>query len=441
MSQAIKKLLPQTSFTEAVSTSSIYTYNWRVLIVEDEPAIAEGIQAIIVPSSKIIPIQRSSRQKAATAGTDTGNHIIDKFEVVWAKNPTDAIQYVKQSLVDNKPFAMGFFDVLLGAEIDGIELVRQIHTFDPRMYAVFVTAYHDRSVDSINQILGPDKADRWDYMNKPFTDGSILQKARNAVSMWNLKQQKKIQEEQLAEASNLLLQGERANTVAAVGRSVAHEFGNLLMRIIGHAEIALMKGDIMTMQNSLNTILKAGDTAAAVLTKFKKMHNPEQETDFQIISINQSLDEAIDLMGHEFKKKSIKVTRPIFQNCTLEANHHSLVQVFMNLFINATPAMPTSGQIDISVAKNVNPEEPNSAWIEIRIRDHGPGIPEEILPLVMDPFFTTKGQQGTGLGLGICKEIIQSEHQGEFSVLNHPAKGLEILIRLPEHQEAEDEGN
>ena len=113
----------------------------------------------------------------------------------------------------------------------------------------------------------------------------------------------------------------------------------------------------------------------------------------------------------------------------------------MNLFINATHAMPTSGQIDISVAKIVNPEEPNSAWIEIRIRDHGPGIPEEILPLVMDPFFTTKGQQGTGLGLGICKEIIQSEHQGEFSVLNHPAKGLEILIRLPEHQEAEDEGN
>lgn len=442
MSQVVRKLPPQTSFAEASTSSSSYTYNWRVLIVEDEPAIAEGIQAIIAPSSKVIPIQRSSRQKISGSSAETSGPVVDKFEVVWAKNPKEAIHYVKQSLLDNKPFAIGFFDVLLGSDIDGIELVRQIHTFDPRMYAVFVTAYHDRTVDSINQILGSDKSDRWDYMNKPFTDGSILQKARNAVSMWNLKQQKQLQEEQLAEASNLLLQGERANTVAAVGRSVAHEFGNLLMRIIGHAEIALMKGDIMTMQNSLNTILKAGETAASVLTKFKKMHNPEQKTEFQTICINQSLDEAVDLMGHEFKKKSIKVTRPVFQSCMLQASHHSLVQVFMNLFINATHAMPASGQIDISVSKAANTDTPNSgAWIEVRIRDHGPGIPEEILPFVMDPFFTTKGQQGTGLGLGICKEIIQSEHQGEFSVTNHPAKGLEILIRLPEHPEDSDEGN
>ncbi len=438
MSQVAKKLPVAPANKEAPVSRTDFEYNWRVLIVEDEPAIAEGIKSIIAPPQTVIPLQRSSRQRSLESLTNQQLNLQvrkDQFEIVWAKNPTEALQCIQESIVKNKPFAMGFFDVLLGGDIDGIELVRQIHVMDPKIYAVFVTAYHDRTVDSINQILGPDKSDRWDYMNKPFTDGAILQKARNAVSMWNLKQQKSLQDEQLAEAMNLLLQGERSNTAAAVGRSVAHEFGNLLMHIIGHAEIALVKGDVFTMQRSLGTILKAGETASAVLNSFKKFHNPEVKVECKSINVNQSIDEALDLMAHEFKKHSIKVTRPVNHQCLIEANHHSLVQVFMNLFINAAHAMPHSGQVDVSIKKVPEPTTPENSWVEIRIRDHGPGIPEKILPMVMDAFFTTKGSQGTGLGLGICKEIIQAEHDGEFILSNHPNKGLEVVIRLKEKKE------
>lgn len=418
-------------------------FNWRVLIVEDEPAIAEAIKSIIVPSSNVIPINRSSRQKpiAASLNPDPNppEHRKDKFEVVWAKNPTEALELVRNSVADDMPFAMGFFDVLLGSEIDGIELVRQIQAIDAKMFAVFVTAYHDRTVDSINQILGQSKSDRWDYMNKPFTDGSILQKARNSVSMWNLKEEKRLQEDQLAEAANLLLQGERTNAVAAVGRSVAHEFGNLLMHIIGHAELAIMKNDETQMKQTLMTILKAGDTASAVLKKFKKLNHNDTEADVQMMNMNQCLDEAIDLMTHEFKKKNIHINRVQSENISLRANYHSLVQVFINLFINANYAMATTGQIDISVQKSsVVHDDPSFYWVEIHIRDNGPGIPEEILPRVMDAFYTTKGKQGTGLGLAICKEIIENEHQGEFAIANHPEKGLEITIKLPTKIEVED---
>ena len=238
------------------------------------------------------------------------------------------------------------------------------------------------------------------------------------------------------------MQGERSNAVAAVGRSVAHEFGNLLMRIMGHAELALMKGDVTQMHRALKTILAAGDTAAAVLDKFKRqLNNKDQNNiEFKLISINQCLDEAIDLMGHEFTKKNIKIVRVKYQQCTIEANYHSLVQVIINLFINASHAMTSSGQLDVSVAQIEHNQNDGQAenWVEIRIRDYGPGIPEEILPQVMDPFFTTKGKQGTGLGLSICKEIIEAEHLGEFSIANHPAKGLEIVIRLPATQEVKN---
>lgn len=434
---AVKKL--NSSF-DILSSKLKFDYNWRVLIVEDEPAIAEGIKSIIAPTKNVVPIKRSSRQKTADSNAAVSvNEGLSKdhFEVVWAKNPTEALDYVKAAIKNGKPFAMGFFDVLLGSEIDGIELVRQIHLIDPKIFAVFVTAYQDRTVDSINQFLGEDKSDRWDYMNKPFTEGSILQKARNSVSLWNLREQKKLQDEQLAEAAHLLLQGERSNTVAAVGRGVAHEFGNLLMRMTGHAEVALIKGDISHMHTALKTILTAGSTASAILAKFKKqLGNKKQITKLAPVNINECLNEAVDLMSHDFRKHSIKITRAKFQQCTVQANHHSLVQVFINLFINSSHVMPSSGQIDISVTQTA--EQPQS-WVEIRLRDYGPGIPENILPYVMDPFFTTKGDQGTGLGLAICKEIIEVEHLGTFTITNHPAKGLEILIRLPTSQEVNHE--
>lgn len=440
MSQTAKKL----NLVDMPQAKKEYEYNWRVLIVEDEPAIAEGIKSIISPApASVVPINRSSRSAAQSnpvvQSTATESQK-DQFEVVWAKNPTEALHLVKTSILNGKPFAMGFFDVLLGSEIDGIELVRQIHLMDPKIHAVFVTAYHDRTVDSINQILGANKSDRWDYMNKPFTDGAILQKARNAVAMWNLKEQKKLQDEQLSEASQLLRQNERNSTVAAVGRSVAHEFGNLLMHIVGHAEIALMKGDLAQMRNALTTILKAGETATSVLAKFKKMNNTDAVPEYKSINLNLSLDEALDLMAHDFNKRNIKVTKVKYHQCEAEANHHSLVQVFINLFTNATFVMSPSGQIDISVSKCDDPEggSPDS-WVEIKIRDHGPGIPKDVLPYVMNPFYTTKGNKGTGLGLPICKEIVEAEHQGEFTIANHPSKGVEITIKIPMKQEGSHE--
>lgn len=439
MNQAAKRIEELQNMAQARPQ---YAYNWRVLIVEDEPAIAEGIKAILVPSPDVIPITRSSRSsRSGASGSAGSDYRKDQFEVVWAKNPTEAIRHVKESVESNRPFAFGFFDVMLGGEIDGIELLRQVQQLDSKIYAVFVTAYHDRSVDSINQILGHDKSDRWDYINKPFTDGSILQKARNAVSIWNLKEEKRIQDDQLAEAQHLLLQGERTNTVAAVGRSVAHEFGNLLMHIIGHAEIALLKETPPEMKQALTTILKAGETAASVLDKYKKINvHSDPSAEPEQISVNQCMDEAIELMAHEFKKRSIRIQRGIIENCQLGANYHSLTQVFINLFTNASHAMsPDGGQIDVSLkmSKDDQSQLPDSlaySWVEIRIRDHGPGIPEDVLPKVMNPFFTTKGAQGTGLGLAICKDIVEAEHFGDFNIQNHPDQGVEILIRLPERR-------
>lgn len=440
MSQAVRSAKADVGAVNGASaaptsnTNTVPELNRRILVVDDEISIGEGIQSLLAPQGdNVLPFRRTSRsQPTAEATPPVEPTAREKFEVTVVTNPTDALTAIEKSIAEGKPFSMGFFDVLLGADIDGIELVKRALGLDPDMYAVFVTAYHDRSVDSINEYLGGDKSERWDYINKPFSDGEIIQKARSVTTLWNLKKVKAWHEEQLSEAQRRLLLNERANTVAAVGRSVAHEFGNLLTQIVGHAELALMKNEPERMKQALDTILKASDTASNVLGRFKKMAQGGQdpEAEKNLVNLLHPIEEAVDLMGYQFRKYQITVAKKKFDQVLIEANHHSLVQVCMNLFINATHAMEQKGgEIEISLCKNA------AGLAEIRVRDHGPGIPDVILPKVTEAMFTTKGSRGSGLGLAICKEIIEIEHGGEFQVTNHSGGGVEVIITLPTRQE------
>jgi signal transduction histidine kinase len=403
--------------------------NLRILVVDGEAAIADGIRALLCPDlSNVIPLRRSSRAVAPDFLPRTGG---DQYQVTVVNTPNDALIAISEAKAKGEPFAMGFFDVLLNAEIDGIELVRKAFDLDPEIFATFVTAYQDRSVDSIHQLLGKDRAERWDYINKPFSEGEILQKARNITTLWNLKREKTWSEEKLAEAHSLLLHNERANTVAAIGRSVAHEFGNVLMHIVGNAELALLKNDPERMKSALGTILKASETASHVLSRFKNLANSNTSDfgEFVLVNLVTPVNEALELMNHQFKKLGIEIEKSQFEQVLIEAHPHALVQVIVNVLINACYVMPEGGKIEVSIVKI------SDTQAEIQIRDTGPGIPVAILPKVTQALFTTKGTEGSGLGLSICREIIEIEHQGKFTVSNHISGGALVTITLPTRQD------
>ncbi|MFT3724542.1 MAG: hypothetical protein QM773_13270 [Hyphomonadaceae bacterium] len=125
--------------------------NRRILVIDDEPEIAEGIRRVLSPGlpANVTPLLRSSRSAPPVAKPASS-----EFDITVVNTPEQAIEAITDALRENRPFAMGFFDVVLGAEIDGIELVKQILSVDPKMFAVFVTAYHDRTVDTIGSFLG-----------------------------------------------------------------------------------------------------------------------------------------------------------------------------------------------------------------------------------------------------------------------------------------------
>ena len=398
--------------------------NRKILVVDDEPEIAEGINRILCPQNQKVVQLKSSRSRNKDSAVKEA-----EFEVIVVNNPADALKEVKKSILEDSPFAMGFFDVMLGADIDGIELVKQVIAIDPRLFAVFVTAYHDRSVDAIGTFLGEEARERWDYINKPFTEGEILQKARNATSLWDLNCLKEWQAERLSVAHQLLLNSEKHNAVAAIGRSVAHEFGNLLTHIIGHAEIAQMSDNMDDVKNSLDVILKAGNTASSVLKNFRNLNdNNENHVEFKIINLSSIIEEALELMEFRFRRHQIHVLKEDLKDLSAEVNKNSLVQVFANLFINAIHVMPEGGDLHLSM------EEKNS-FVEIKVKDSGTGIANENLEKVLEPLFTTKGSEGSGLGLAICKEIVEVEHQGYFKIENHPSGGVVVTLKIPQVRE------
>jgi signal transduction histidine kinase len=109
------------------------------------------------------------------------------------------------------------------------------------------------------------------------------------------------------------------------------------------------------------------------------------------------------------------------------ADTDMLYQSFLNILINAMQSMPSGGNIVIGI-------EANGKMVTVKIDDEGEGIPDELLEKIWDPFFTTK-KKGTGLGLGIVKNIIES-HGGSILIANREEKGTRVTVELPVSQKA-----
>lgn len=433
---AVKKLNPQETFAKLPEES----LNRRVLIVDDEKEIANSYKEILCPEKdNVVPLSsRSSRSKVIVderpadgpvEGLAEGpfEPVNYNFQLTVTHSAKQALEEVKKSIADNKPFAMGFFDVKLGVGMDGVELVKEIYNLDPNLFAVFVTAHNDRTIESFQQMLGESNADKWDYLNKPFSRSEIIQKARNFTSFWNLNKQREEHEEQISNLHDQLLGNERQSSVSAVARGVGHEFGNILMQIMGKAELSLDK-DADGMRQAIEKVIDAAGRAMEILDRFKDLTDQgDLESQKHCVSLSEVIDGTMDLMEHQIKVSKTHVQIDGLKGLNVLANSTAIMQVFLNLSINAIHAMGDNGRIDIS-AKNIGDK------IHLTFRDYGAGIKEDLIHKVTEPLFSTKGEKGTGLGLAICKEIIEIEHRGQFELKNHPDNGLIVSMILPKYK-------
>jgi signal transduction histidine kinase len=107
-----------------------------------------------------------------------------------------------------------------------------------------------------------------------------------------------------------------------------------------------------------------------------------------------------------------------------------IIQVFLNLLINASKVMDEGGIILIRTALEATRECNMTGMIRVDVTDNGPGISQELQDKIFDPFFTTDKKSGSGLGLHVCQKILK-EHNGSISVTSIPGEGATFTVLIP----------
>lgn len=238
-----------------------------------------------------------------------------------------------------------------------------------------------------------------------------------------LRQEVQLLRKQITHMQRLTALGELVGTTT-------HEFNNALTTIINYAKLGLRNRDQASRDKALDRILTAGNRAAkistGVLAFSRNRSGAKEPTDLRRV-----IEDVLLLLEREMTRYRIKLTVRLETVPPAMAVGNEIQQVLINLLTNARQAMVEGGSIELALT-----HEPGSEWIDILVRDNGPGIPANKLPQIFEPFYSTKsgpdatGKGGTGLGLSACKMIIEG-HSGRLRVESTPGLGTAFTIRLP----------
>jgi signal transduction histidine kinase len=243
--------------------------------------------------------------------------------------------------------------------------------------------------------------------------------------------QKREQERELVrekmQFESQLTEFEKYASFTQLALGAAHEINNPLLGILSHLELEL-RGASGEQQTEVEQCIEGARRISSAVHGLLDYARPGPLTLTQV-SLPQLVDDALRFVEHQPLFRGIQL-----QNCVpldlpeITADANQLSQILMNLLLNAAQATPAGGSITV-LADKMRFED----TVELRIRDTGTGIPEDVQPHVFEPFFTTKRGRGTGLGLSITRNYVK-RHGGEIRLNSIPGNGTTVCVTLPIHQ-------
>ena len=227
-----------------------------------------------------------------------------------------------------------------------------------------------------------------------------------------------------------LIRLERLHALEEMARGVAHNFNNILVGVLGYAQLIEMQsrdqGAVDNARQIVESALRAKDLVQRLnLSVGRSSENPPEQVD----SIGEVVLEAIETSRPKWQDEmqaqgvSVAVVSSVGEVPPVKANPVGLHHILVNLISNAVDAMPKGGRIDVTT-------EAKGDWVHLKITDTGSGMSEDVQRRIFEPFFTTRQDVGSGLGLAMAYRTV-TEWGGDIEVASQPGKGTTFTLVLP----------
>ncbi|HEX8709204.1 MAG TPA: PAS domain S-box protein [Pyrinomonadaceae bacterium] len=229
-------------------------------------------------------------------------------------------------------------------------------------------------------------------------------------------------------------QADKLRALGQLASGVAHDFNNALTAIIGRTQLMRRHIEDRTVRQNLDVIQTAAEDAAATVRRIQTFARQSPVKEFELLNAGDLLRDAIEITRtrweNEARLRGLYYEVELQFDCPfyLSGNASELREVFVNLIVNAVDAMPQGGRLSITCQRKAD-------RLRLRFSDTGTGMPEDVRERIFEPFYTTKGAQGTGLGLAVSYGIIE-RHEGQINVESEVARGTTFEIDLPAADES-----
>jgi signal transduction histidine kinase len=320
----------------------------------------------------------------------------------------------------------GFFEILLGFPKQA-----QLVTFAPLRWEEPLGRITDPilGIVEIVQDLSEDYQNVFRIQILVVLTCTVLMGALFVVLVFVVKRGEAIIEQRASERLRLKEQLNRAEKLSALGEmaaGISHEIRNPLGIIRSSAELLKKKIAKTDPSNSLpDIIVEEAMRLNGIITDFINFARP-RSPNLKPCRLEEVVEKTVSYLAPQAEEKGFTIRRS-FQHPLPEtlADSSLLHQSLLNILINALQASPEKGIVEVGLRAE-------KERLILQIDDEGPGIPEELRDKIWDPFFTTK-DKGTGLGLGIVKNIIES-HGGSIRITPRQTRGTRVIVELPERQ-------
>jgi len=377
----------------------------------------------------------------------------DDYDLLMAEDGPTAIELAQKHRID-----VAVLDIRM-AGMSGIEVLERLKYVNPDIEAIMMTAFE--TTDTIRQAL---RLRACDYINKPFDIATIRAAVSQAMQRRTLESEihsgaEKVQE-LLAELQNQRIEEQIAQTRGDIYASIIHDINGPLTVISGFVQILnqrlgksshMQLEDLEFIKDRLRVVARQVRNCIEISRRYLGFLHRQSDENVPRVNVNQLLKDLEQLVRvHPSLLENEFSVAPLAEDIVVKINGTDLIQILLNLAVNALQCAPLGHRVEIGGETLHRPldltkfkDSPNDRLLNIEgldntaplakfwVRDNGPGIPPEVLPKIFQPYFTTKGpRQGTGLGLNIVHRLVK-EGNGALHVHTRPGKGTTFTIYLP----------